>query len=155
MKVRNFTPALAVVAAAAGATLVTAPAKAQTTYYYDDPAYVSASSTVDEVVVPGRRLGPDGPNSLSRAVSLRDLDLTTAAGRDVMNMRIRATARDLCRALGEDRSAGDALGASCEDQAVRSARTQAKFAVNVAYENAAYNHAYAYQTLRDPYGYPY
>jgi UrcA family protein len=121
----------------AGAALMTAPASAQT--YYDDPAYVSANGYVDEVVVPGHRLHDYyGPSQLSARVSYRDLDLTTYQGRQVLKMRIRDTAHDLCRELGEANAPGDALAPSCVDGAMRSARPQMKTAIAQAYAHPVY-----------------
>jgi len=126
--IRPACAALALCAAGAKA----APAQAQ--YIYETPS----GTYVDEVVVPGR-YGPDGPTTLSRAVSYRDLDLTTYEGRQVLKMRIRDTARDLCRELGEGRgNGGPLLGRSCEDDAVRGARTQMRFAVNRAHARTYY-----------------
>ena len=117
--------------AAAGLAVLAVPALAQSVYTDDGPY-------VDEVIVPGQRLGPNGPSRLSQAVDIRDLDLTTYAGRRVLDMRIRATARTLCRALGEGPGNGGPLMRSCEDQAVRDTRAQVRVAVNTAYRNRAY-----------------
>ena len=99
----------------------------------------AAQAYVDEVVVNGAPYSNGRPERLSQAVSIRDLDLTTLEGRDVLRLRIRATARDLCRALGEDRFvSGPLTHRSCEDQAVRDARPQVRFATNQAFERARY-----------------
>ena len=115
-------------AALAGAAiaLALAPTAAAAQAVYDDGTYV------DEVVVTPYYYR-NGPDRLSRVVSIRDLDLTTPSGREVMRLRIRDTARDLCRALGE--SPGSR---SCEDQAIRDARPQARLAVNQAFANRSY-----------------
>jgi UrcA family protein len=126
--------------AAASAAL---PATAQS--YYDD------TPTVAEVVITPQHYGPDGrPDRLSRVVSLRDLDLTTLEGRRIMRLRVRDTARDICRALGESSgpSAGGLLTPSCVDQAVRDAQPQMRTAVNTAYRTQTY-------ALLEPYPYPY
>ena len=124
-------------ALALGATVALSAVPAQAQYAYETPAYVSATY-VDEVVVPGR-YGRDGPNTLSRAVSYRDLDLTTYGGRQVLKMRIRDTARDLCRELGEGPgNGGPLLGRSCVDDAVRGARSQMRVAVNRAFARTYY-----------------
>lgn len=111
--------------------------------YVEDPLYVAdpyvSATYVDELVVTGP-IGRDGPQSLSRRVSYADLDLTTYAGREVLKLRVRDTARDLCRLLGEDRFASGPLTRSCETEAVREARKQVKRAVNVAY--ARYDRTY-------------
>ena len=133
--------ALALAAAAAAA-----PAAAQV-YADEGPAYV------DEVVITGP-LAPDGrPALLSRVVSIRDLDLATREDQALLRLRIRDTARDLCRELGESDSGGSPIIPSCVDQAVRDARPQMRVAINQAYANARY----ASLTARDPYAplYPY
>ena len=117
---------------AAVALTVALPAAAQTYVAYDDGPYV------DEVVVPGVRLGPNGPNRLSQAVSFRDLDLTSYEGRRILDLRIRTTARTLCRALGEGSGNGGPLLPSCEEQARRDVRPQVRVAVNQAYASRAY-----------------
>jgi len=117
--------------AAAGLAVLAVPAAAQSVYVDDGPY-------VDEVVVPGVRLGPHGPDRLSQAVSFRDLDLTSYEGRRVLDLRIRATARTLCRALGEGSGNGGPLLPSCEEQARRDVRPQVRVAVNQAYASRAY-----------------
>ncbi len=117
--------------AAAGLAVLALPAAAQAVYVDDGPY-------VDEVVVPGVRLGPNGPARMSQAVSYRDLDLTSYEGRRVLDSRIRATARTLCRALGEGPGNGGSVLPSCEDQARRDARPQVRVAVNQAYATRAY-----------------
>ena len=80
-----------------------------------------AQTVLPEVTVTGT-WGPNGPRSLSRAVSYADLDLTTAAGRHELDRRVHATAYDLCRELGEQPQAViPPLMQSCQDQAVASA----------------------------------
>lgn len=114
----------AIAALTLGAAAAATPAAAQ-------HAYDSYSGTyVDEVVVPGSyRYRGERPMTLSRAVSYRDLDLATYEGQRVLKMRIRATARDICRELGEPRGNGGPLLRSCEDDAVRSARGQMRVAI--------------------------
>jgi hypothetical protein len=60
---------------------------------------------------------------------------------------VRDTARDLCRALGEEASGPSPLIPSCEQQAIRDARPQVRLAVDQAYANARY----AALDRRDPY----
>ena len=119
-------PVLALGAAMAAAALLPAgPAGAQ--------AYV------DEVVITGAPNVDGRPTSLSQTVSIRDLDLTTYEGREVLRLRVRATARDLCRALGEDRFvSGPLTNRSCEDKAIRDARPQVRLATNQAFARASY-----------------
>lgn len=137
---RSLGAALALAAAFA----VAAPAAAQiydpATDTYDTGPYV------DELVITGP-LGPDGPRRLSQAVSLRDLDLVTPEDREILRIRIRDTARDLCRALGEEFSGPSPLIPSCRDQAVRDARPQVRLAIDQAYARARY----ASLEARDPY----
>ena len=125
-------------ALALGAAATAAPAAAQ--YAYDN----YSGAYVDEVVVPGTRYRyrGDGPATLSRVVSYRDLDLTTYDGQQVLKMRVRATARDICRELGEGRGNGGPLLRSCEDDAVRSARGQMRFAVARAQSRSYYASLY-------------
>jgi len=99
---------LCAILAAAGFAMAGAPVLAQ---------------TVEEVTVVGR-IGPEGePQTLSRTVSYRDLDITTDAGQTELKRRINDTARDLCRQLGET---GGSTGVvpSCEDAAVKDATAQ-------------------------------
>ena len=70
--------------------------------------------------------GPGGQDarSLSAAVSYRDLDLTTAAGRAALRTRVWKTAERLCSRLGEAHLSSMTAGLSCEDDAVQSATRQ-------------------------------
>ncbi|CAN7256487.1 UrcA family protein [Phenylobacterium sp. LjRoot225] len=86
------------------------------------------AQTVGELTVTGRYgVGPD-VRSLSAPVSYRDLDLTTQGGRDVLRERVRMTAQDLCRRLGEAGAGGTALLPSCERDAVNSSAEQQRMA---------------------------
>jgi UrcA family protein len=91
-----------------------------------------AQPVVGEVVVIGR--GGEGPSlrSLSAPVSYADLDLTTAQGRAVLHDRIRATAADLCRRLGDQNMTGSAILPSCVTDAVDAARAQEREAYALA-----------------------
>jgi UrcA family protein len=80
-------------------------------------------------------------------VYVGDLDLTTGYGQQIMKHRVRATARDVCRELGEGPNNGSPIVPSCDDEAYRSARTQMRVAVNRAFESRAY----AYATESYPY----
>ena len=138
----NLTSQLSTALALAAAAAVAAPAAAQA--YDDGPLYVSANY-VDEVIVPGP-LSVDGrPTRLSRAISIRDLDLANREDQTLLRLRIRDTARDLCRALGEDGRGYSPVVPSCEDQAVRDARPQVRLAVTQAYARryAALEYPYA------------
>jgi UrcA family protein len=129
---------LAATLALAGAAAIAAPAAAQT-YYYEP--------TVGEVVV--TPMGPmydrDGRVTMSRVVSYADLDLTTYGGQQILKQRIRATARDICRDLGD--VPGATTGSlvprgECVTEAVRNARGQMQFAVNRAYARTYYASLY-------------
>jgi len=134
--------------ALAAAFAVAAPAAAQV---YDPATDSYTGPYVDELVVTGP-VGRDGPARLSRAVSISDLDLLTRQDQELLRLRIRDTARDLCRALGEDSSGPSPLIPSCEQQAVRDARPQVRLAIAQAYAGARY----AALEARDPYArYPY
>jgi UrcA family protein len=138
--------AAAALALAAGFAVQVAPAKAQDTY-------------VGEVVITAPyRTGPEGPARLSRVVYVGDLDLTTFDGQRALKHRIRATARDVCRELGEGSGNGGPLMRSCEEQAYQDARPQMRVAVNRAYEASAYAYAssaYAADaSAREPVYYP-
>ena len=100
--------------AAAGFALASAPASAQ--------------SSVDELTVVGR-FGPDGPQTLSRTVSYRDLDLTRPGDQEVLRGRIKDTATALCNELGESAAGGSPLVPSCRDGAIRDAQIQARTAI--------------------------
>lgn len=126
----------AIAALTLGAAAAATPAAAQ--YAYD----TYAGGYVDEVVVPGaHRYRGERPATLSRVVSYRDLNLATYEGQRVLKMRIRETARGICRDLGEGRGAGP-LVRSCEDEAVRSARGQMRFAVARAQARSYYASLY-------------
>jgi UrcA family protein len=127
-----------------GAAVLAVPAQAQT---YDD-GYAPVAY-VDEVVVPAPYHHYYGPNRLSARVTYRDLDLTTYEGRRVLEMRIRDTARDICRTLGEDNAPGDALAPSCVDGAIRSAKPQVRTAIAQAYRSPVY----AWNETVNPYPY--
>lgn len=92
---------------------------------------------VDEITVIGS-FAPDGrPNSLSRVVNISDIDLRTDAGVSEVRSRVKATARDLCRELGElDRGGG--VVRPCEDKAVADAMSQARPIIQAARSGALY-----------------
>ena len=140
-------PTRAICAALALAAAATASSAGAQVYADEGAPYV------DEVIITGP-VGPDGyPTRLSRTVSLSDLDLATREDQTLPRVRIRDTARDLCRALGEDASGpSPLLGPSCETRAVRNARPQVRLAIEQAYDRARY------ASLDSPYAprpYPY
>lgn len=117
-------------AVAAGLALSAAPALAQ-------PA---SPATAEQLTVTGQ-YGPFGPQTLSQVVYYGDLDLTTKAGRDMLDHRIRTTADDLCRRLGQQPHVhAPPLRLSCAEQAVASA----KQAEQMAFASARPRGAYAY-----------
>jgi len=98
----------------AGAAVVAVPAVAQ---------------TVEELTVTGRQgVGPN-TRSISAVVSYHDLDLTTESGRAVLDQRVRATAQDLCRRLGENNMGSTGAAPSCEQDAMNSVGQQRQVAI--------------------------
>jgi UrcA family protein len=63
-------------------------------------------------------------HGLTAAVSYRDLDLTTRAGRAALRERVWKTAEKLCARMGEGRVNSATRALSCEDQAVYCASDQ-------------------------------
>lgn len=85
------------------------------------PAPTLAQSADEELVVTGHYgKVPDSTQSLSQAISYRDLDLSTAAGRDEIRHRIKLTARYLCDKMGESDS-GSSVVPSCQQAATADA----------------------------------
>jgi UrcA family protein len=79
-----------------------------------------------------------GERSVTAAIEVQDLDLTTGAGRGELRRRVRYAADELCHGLGdENRAAG--LAFVCEDEAVQSA---------IASESAAIRQAAARSAVR-------
>jgi UrcA family protein len=151
----HLTAALAL----AGAAAVATPAAAQIydTPVYAEPAYspayvvpaynVVSTGYVEELVVPAPQYRDGRLTRLSRVVSIRDLNLVMPQDREILRIRIRDTARDICRALGEDNFIGSSIPRSCQDQAIRDARPQVRLAIDQAYARASY----ASLEARDPY----
>lgn len=85
------------------------------------PALAQAN---EDIIVTGRygRV-PDHAQSLSQTVSYADLDLSTAAGRDILRHRLRLTARFLCDKLGESDTSSSVVP-SCRDAAVKDAMSR-------------------------------
>ena len=124
---------------AAAAGLAFAAAALPASWAFAQPAYAapdySYAPTLDELTIEGR-LGPNGPNSLSRAVDISDLDLRYDRDVRMMERRIRTTARQICNELGEH--GGPGVTPSCEDAAVRSAQRQSRFAIAQARSTTYY-----------------
>jgi len=91
------------------------------------PAF--AQSTVGEITVTGR-FGE--ASRLSAPVSYADLDLTLKSDQDVLKTRIKDTAKDLCRQLGEANQGSSPLVPSCEEGAWRDAQKQVTEAIAMA-----------------------
>ena len=131
---------LALAAGVAALGMAAVPAVAKDVTY--TPAYYAPASTTpvvyeedDIVIVPyGIREGRDGTVTLSRAVSIKDIDLRYDAGVDELNRRISWTAREICDEL-DDASRSSLLLTSerdCVRDAVRGARPQIDAAVQRA-----------------------
>jgi len=85
------------------------------------PSIAAAQNAPEEIIVTGNYgRAPDSVRTLSQSVSYADLDLSTKAGRDEMQHRLKLTARFLCDKLGES-TTGDSLTPSCRDAAVQDA----------------------------------
>jgi UrcA family protein len=112
----RVTPSRLVLAAiaSAGFAMVSVPAFAQ---------------SVDELTVTGHYRNAD---TISAVVGYGDLDLTTAWGQTELKSRIKATAHDLCKQLGEDDSGASALAPTCVQDAVASANGQMRMAFDQA-----------------------
>lgn len=111
----RVTPSRLVLAAIAAAGLAAAA-----------PAF---AQSVDELTVTGHYRNAD---TLSAVVGYGDLDLTTQWGQTELKSRIKATARDLCRQLGESDSGASALAPTCVQDAVNSASGQVRVAISQA-----------------------
>jgi UrcA family protein len=85
------------------------------------PAFAQSD---EEIIVTGRygRVPADA-TSLSQHVSYADLDLSTAAGRDILRHRLKLTARYLCDKLGES-DTSSAVTPTCRDAAVADAMSR-------------------------------
>jgi UrcA family protein len=89
------------------------------------------------VTVFGRRLPPGGPEQVSRPVSYRDLDLRTEMGVKTLRQRVKTTAVDLCKELGEVNTRTSTIIPSCEDAAVGTAAWDIRRAVTAARQQSA------------------
>ncbi|MFL5297029.1 MAG: UrcA family protein [Phenylobacterium sp.] len=136
-----ITRPLALAAAACGMALIAAPTVAQTYY----------GPTVEELTVTPR-LGPDGrPATLSRVVSIADLDLRYDRDVREMQRRVRTTARQICNELGDTDSRLTLTQPSCTEDAVRSAQRQVNFAIAQARSSTYYAYAPAAPYAVAPY----
>ena len=86
-------------------------------------ASAQPQTVAEEVVVTARYKGKE-LRSLSVPVSYRDLDLTTEAGRETLKKRVKDTANDACRRLGEGNLGGTYALPSCEREAINSVAGQ-------------------------------
>lgn len=135
--------ALIGVGVAAGLSLTPAVAKDKYVYSSANPDVVVAQSS-DEIVIvapytvrrDARRSSAgrlDETVSVTRIVSIRDLDLRYPAGVDEMNRRIAYTAELVCDEAEAHMSASSATtDRECERRAIRDARRQARMLVERA-----------------------
>jgi UrcA family protein len=113
------------------------------------PAFAQAYYTVPEVVVTPERLGPDGrPETLSRTVSIADLDLRYDRDVREMQRRVRTTARQICEDLGE-RDVIPSVERNCVNDAVR--RTDYQMRTAIAEARSGTYYAYAAPPAVAPY----
>lgn len=85
------------------------------------------AQTVEELVITGHGHG-ERPASASQRVSYADLNLTRAGDRGVLKHRIVAAAKNVCREVGEEAPLRGNLGKSCQDNSIREAMVQVRFA---------------------------
>lgn len=132
---------LALAAGVAALGMAAVPAVAKDVTY--TPAYYAPASTTavvyedDIVIVPyGIREGRDGTLTMSRAVSIKDIDLRYDAGVDELNRRITWTAREICDEL--DDASRSSLLLTAERDCVRDAVRDARPQVDAAIQRARY-----------------
>jgi len=131
--------------AAATALCAGAPALAQV---YD-------RGSVDELTVTGRLPGQRA-YSLSEAVSYADLDLTRYSDRETLRLRVNDTARRICTRLNQESPNRANMGHSCQENAVRGAMDQVRYAFADAREQAYVDEYGAPVSARVPdYEHPY
>jgi UrcA family protein len=113
------------------------------------PALAQVYYTVPEVVVTPERLGPDGrPMTMSRTVSIADLDLRYDRDVREMQRRVRTTARRICDDLGE-RDVIPSVERNCVNDAVR--RTDYQMQTAIAQARSTTYYAYAAPAPVAPY----
>jgi UrcA family protein len=100
------------------------------------------AQSVEELTVTGHSLRYDR-QTLSRAVSFADLDLTRPGDRRMLRARVNDTAGDICEELNEPPPSAANLGRSCQEIARREAMGQVRLAVaaarGAAYADAAFS----------------
>jgi UrcA family protein len=106
--------------AAAAALVSSAPANAQ---------------AVEELTVTGH-LNASRLQSLSETVSFADLDLNRYGDRQELLLRVNNAARHVCTTLNQETRSPANLGHSCQDNAVRGAMDQVRYAFADARDRA-------------------
>jgi UrcA family protein len=91
----------------------------------------------DGVTVYGRRLPPGEPGELSRAVSYRDLDLRTDMGATTLRKRVKDTAAELCKELGDTETRSTSIIPTCEEVAVGAASWDVRRVITAARQESA------------------
>lgn len=114
----------------------------------------SRAQTIDELIVTGH-LNPSHLRSLSQTVSYADLDLNRYDDRRILILRVNDAARHVCTQLNQESPNPANMGRSCQENAVRDAMDQVRYAFADAREQA-YADTYgapASATVPDPYPY--
>lgn len=123
---------------ATGLAAAAAPAVAQT--YYTAPSGQTYYTVPEVVVTPDSRDRYGERQTLSRTVSIRDLDLRYDRDVREMQRRVRATARQICDDLGETSSI-PSVQRDCANDAVRRTDYQMRVAINQARSGPYYAYA--------------
>jgi len=93
------------------------------------------AQTVDELVVTGH-LNTSRLQSLSERVSFADLDLSRYEDRRILLLRVNDAARHVCTQLNQESRNPANLGHTCQDNAVRGALDQVRYAFADARDQA-------------------
>ena len=100
----------------------------------------ASAQTVEELTVTGH-LNTSRLQSLSERVSFADLDLSRYEDRRVLLLRVNDAARHVCTQLNQESRNPANLGDTCQDNAVRGAMDQVRYAFADA-RDQAYADAY-------------
>lgn len=95
----------------------------------------ASAQTVDELVVTGH-LNASRLQSLSERVSFADLDLNRYEDRRILVLRVNDAARHVCTQLNQQSRSPGNLGHTCQDNAVRNAMDQVRYAFADAADQA-------------------
>jgi UrcA family protein len=87
----------------------------------------ASAQTVEELTVTGH-LNTSRLQSLSERVSFADLDLNRYEDRRVLLLRVNDAARHVCTQLNQESRNPANLGHTCQDNAVRGAMDQVRYA---------------------------